>query len=460
MMIKKSTTVASVLTAISLLPLLHVVRSFADPIRYDVAPRASDGSIAPAKASEYRTAKPEKDENGVVSLISEDGRRYYQPFNVATQALADNGVEGTAGLYLNSIVEKNPIPSAPQIAALKWIVKNKTELPGDAITWAYPLPLYYTTFTVQPGWPSAFAQGRIIYALIYASRTTKNPEYLKLAVAAAKAYAIPAESGGLRGEVDGLPFYEEVPVPDGHSPHILNGHLYSVAALYDLAKETGDASIKALAYEGAASAERLVSYFDTGYWTKYDLVPRVTNIIFLVRGRGTFDVKGGTIASPEGKELPLQLGSIQGKDMLFKANLPGPIFINSVLGHPGYKVRLSYSGDLAGIGIAGVRPDVAEYYELPSDRVQPSGGCLTATFSVPIQYLSDSVLSRVYQRWHTRLMKRLEEVTGNEWYGRVAGRWKKYDAVIEADAKMAAANQPVLRKEYQIQMTYSEEGTP
>jgi glycosyltransferase involved in cell wall biosynthesis len=453
MMIKKSTTVAGILAAISLLPLSQVDQAFAGPIRYEVAERASDGSLAPAKASEYRAAKPDKDENGVVSLISEDGRRYYHAFNVATQALADNGVEGTAGLYLDAMVEKNPIPSASQTAALKWIVKNKTDLPGDAVTWTYPLPLYYRLFTVEPGWPSAFSQARIIHALIYGSRTTKDPEYLKLAVAAAKAYATPAESGGLRSAVDGLPFYEEVPVPDGHSPHILNGHLYSVAALYDLAKETGDASIKALADAGAASTEKLVSYYDTGYWTKYDLLPRVTDIVFLARGRGRFEVKQGTIASPEGKELPLRVASVKGEDILLQANLPGPIFIDNVAGHPGYKIRLSYSGDLDAVGIAGDRPDIEEYYQLPSDGVQPSGEYQTATFSVPIQYPSNYVLSRVYQHWHTRLMKRLGELTGNAWYFRVASRWERYDSVIEEDAKEVTTSH-ILRKEYRIPATY------
>jgi hypothetical protein len=453
MIIKKSTTVAIVLAGISLLPLLQDVQALADQIRYEVAERASDGSIAPAKASEYRAAKTEKDENGVVSLVSEDGRRYYHAFNVATQALADNGVEGTAGLYLDTMVEKNPIPSPSQTAALKWLVENKTELPGGAITWTYPLPLYYRIFTVEPGWPSAFSQARIVHALIYASRTTKNPEYLKLAVAAAKAYATPAESGGLRSEVDGLPFYEEVPVPDGHSPHILNGHLYSVAALFDLAKETGDRSIKALADEGAASIEKLVTYFDTGYWTKYDLIPRVTDIVFLARGRGALSVKKGAIISPEGKELPLQIASVQGEDILLQGNLPGPIFIKNILGHPGYKVRLSYSGDLEALGIAGDRPDIEEYYELPSNGIQPSDEYQTATFSVPIQYPSNYVLSRVYQRWHTRLMKRLGELTGNAWYGRVASRWEKYDATIEVDTKVTAAGR-ILREEYRIPATY------
>ena len=453
MIIKKSTIVAIVLAGISLLPLPHVVQAFADQIKYEVAERASDGSIAPAKASQYRAAKTEKDENGVVSLISEDGRRYYHAFNVATQALADNGVEGTAGLYLDTMVEKNPIPSASQTAALNWIVENKTGLPGDAITWLYPLPLYYRIFTVEPGWPSAFSQARIIHALIYASRTIKDPEYLKFAVAAAKAYATPAERGGLRSEVDGLPFYEEVPVPDGHSPHILNGHLYSVAALYDLAKETGDASIKALADEGAASTEKLITYFDTGYWTKYDLIPRVTDMVFLARGKGTFNVKKSTILSPEGKELPLQIASVKGEDILLQGNLPGPIFIKNLLGHPGYKVRLSYSGDLEAVGIAGDRPDIEEYYELPCDGIERSGEYQAATFSVPIQYPSNYVLSRVYQRWHTRLMKRLGELTGNAWYARVVSRWEKYDAEIEADAKVTAANH-VLRKEYRVPATY------
>lgn len=399
---------------------------------FTIPHRLGDGSLAPTKASEYRATKPELDTDGVVSLISEDGKRYYHPFNVATQALADNGVEGTAGLYFEQMATNKPAQSAAQIAALKWLVENKVELPGGAITWAYPLPLYYTTFTVLPGWPSAFSQARVIHALMYAARVTKDRQYLDLAVKAAKAYATTEEDGGLLGKVDGLPFYEEVPVPGGHSPHILNGHLYSVVALHDLAGATGDAGVKALADRGAATAKKLASYYDTGYWTKYDLVPKVAGILILIKGDGApVTVKSGSIVAPGGEEMPLHLVSVDGANSLFKANLPGAMFLNHVAVHPGYQIKLDYSGSLAGVGIAGLRPDIAEFYQL-------SAGKTPSSFRIPVQYLSDSTLSRLYQRWHSRLMKRLGEQTGDVWFGTIADRWWSYDLKAEEDQKQGS----------------------
>jgi hypothetical protein len=413
-------------------------RNAASKSGYEVSQRTPDGGLAPTRASEYLETKPELDAAGVVSLISEDGRRYYHPFNVATQALADNGVEGTAGLYFDLMVANKPALSAPQMAALKWLVENKVELPGGAITWAYPLPLYYTTFTALPGWPSAFSQARVLHALMYAARIMKDRQYLDLAIKAAKAYAVPEADGGLLGQVDGLPFFEEVPVPGGHSPHILNGHLYSVVALHDLAAETGDVSIKALADRGADTAKTLAPYYDTGQWTKYDLVPKVAGILLLIKGDGApVTVNSGSIVAPSGEEMPLQLVSVDGANSIFKANLPGTMFLNSVVGHPGYLVKLDHAGALAGVGVAGLRPDIAEYIQIPA-------GAAPSTFRIPVQYLSDSTLSRVYQRWHSRLMKRIGEQAGDAWFGETAARWWTYDLKAEHDQK-DARTVPILR---------------
>ncbi|KRE08162.1 hypothetical protein ASE61_00660 [Bosea sp. Root670] len=412
---------------------------------FRIVERLPDGSIAPAIASAYEAAQPGTDENGVVSFILENGRRYYHPFNVATQALADKGLEGTAGLYIETIVAQRPTMSPAQLAALKWLVDNKVDLPEGGITWSYPLPLYYTTFTVFPGWSSAFSEARAIHALIYAARVSRDRQYLDLAVRAAKAYGTPIEDGGLVGRVDGLPFYEEVPVPGEHSPHILNGHLYSLVALYDLAKETGDPAIKSIADQGLATIEKLASLYDTGYWTKYDLVPRVTGILFLVKGETEpVTVNSGAVIAPTGEELPLELVSVDKANSLFKANLPGPIFLNDARNQT-YRLRIDFSGRLSGVGLAGLRPDINEYYRLSPDTAPSSSAAGTATYIIPIQYLSDFKLSRIYQRWHSRLMKRLGEQTGSSWFLSVADRWWGYDLATERDQSQAGASGPILR---------------
>ncbi len=118
--------------------------------------RTADGGLQQPQASAYKAATPQVDDAGVVSLVSEDGSRYYHPFNIATQALADNGVEGTAGLYFEAMVSAKPEMSSSQRAAMDWLVENKRVLPNGAVVWSYPLPLYYTTFTIEPGWPSAW----------------------------------------------------------------------------------------------------------------------------------------------------------------------------------------------------------------------------------------------------------------------------------------------------------------
>ncbi|ANY16898.1 hypothetical protein AW878_20755 [Bordetella pseudohinzii] len=416
-----------------------------DP-RYQLVERTKEGQLVQAQASVYKAAKSEPDTNGVVSLVTENGERHYHPFSVATQALADNGVEGTAGLYLQAMIDKHPQPSPAQLAALKWLTDNKVVLPNGAVTWSYPLPLYYSTFTMSAGWASAFSQARIIHALTYAAHTTRNADYLQLALAAAKAYATTVEDGGLQDTVDSLPFYEEVPVPDKHSPHILNGHLYSTVVLYDLARESGDAGIAALAEQGAATARKLAHYYDSGYWTKYDLIPRVSNISFLLRGaQAPVTVKTGTLIAPTGESMPLTLAAVSGNDSYFNANLPGPIFFNTLVGHSGYTIRLTYTGELDGIGVAGMRPDVSEYYRLPTRIGRRENTATTLEAAIPIQYLSDSTLSRTYQRWHARLMTRLGEFTGQRWFHQTASRWMEYDARLDADQKAGKAPAPFLR---------------
>lgn len=430
----------------------HEHKNSSPSARFEVRQRSAAGVLPPPKASVYRQSKSEQDENGIVSLVFDDGKRFYHPFNVATQALADNGVEGTAGLALETIVENKPKPNAGQLLALEWLIKNAKTLKNGGMTWVYPLPLYYPTFTVSAGWPSSFSQARIIHAFMYASITTQNPAYMEYAKKAALAYDLSLEDGGLLGKVDGYDFYEEVPLTNEYSPHILNGHLYSVVVLHELYNSTRDQSVLKLVRAGLESARILAPYFDTGYWTKYDLVPRVNDIVFIFRGTGLEQMKA-SLADHLGNEFPLVLSAVSNDIFTFKANLPGAIAYKYVIGHPGYTLKISDGDRVADVAIAGLRPEVNEFYSLSLRDIDNSNLTKNRTFHVPIQYVSAGVLSRVYQRWHARLMTRLGALTGASEFDELGRRWFEYDAALERDIQATASALTVRSVHYPIPST-------
>ena len=143
--------------------------------------------------------------------------------------------------------------------------------------WVYTYPWGDLT----PPWISAMAQGEGISVLVRAWVLSGDERYLAKARQALQPLLLPLEQGGVRSALeDGSPFLEEYPTrpPD----HVLNGFLYALIGLVDLQQVRADwvapVDLEAL----LDTLERHLDWWDTGFWSVYDLGYRRTGVPNLV----------------------------------------------------------------------------------------------------------------------------------------------------------------------------------
>jgi glycosyltransferase involved in cell wall biosynthesis len=153
----------------------------------------------------------------------------------------------------------------------RWLVGNEKRVKTDTAVW--PIPYAWPDWHAPGPWLSGLTQGIAISVLVRAHRLTNEPVFLEVASRAARVFEHDILDGGvcspLRG---GAVFFEEVAVyPAGH---ILNGHLYGMLGLYDYLALSGDPRAEILIQPGIDGLKMLFDAFDTGYWSRYDLLHR------------------------------------------------------------------------------------------------------------------------------------------------------------------------------------------
>jgi heparosan-N-sulfate-glucuronate 5-epimerase len=125
---------------------------------------------------------------------------------------------------------------------------------------------------IQPGWYGAMCQGQAISVLCRAFHATKDARYLEAAEAAISPFLLSSsKSGGLRAVfMNQYDWYEEYPT--NPSTFILNGFIYSLIGLYDLAHTNPSTSKAKMLYDkGIRSLEVMLPLYDAGSSTFYDL---------------------------------------------------------------------------------------------------------------------------------------------------------------------------------------------
>jgi heparosan-N-sulfate-glucuronate 5-epimerase len=185
----------------------------------------------------------------------EPRRMHYYPIAIGQYALAifhtwlDGGQEGDRRRFL-SLAE--------------WFVANQAE---DGCWYAQS---EIKVYRLRPPWPSAMAQGRGLSVLLRAWQESGEGRYLDGARRALAAFSRPLAAGGVASTFDGRVTYEEYPVQP--PPHVLNGMIFALFGLWDMARaDPGDGQAAALFEQGAATVAALLPRYDTGWWSLYDL---------------------------------------------------------------------------------------------------------------------------------------------------------------------------------------------
>jgi hypothetical protein len=148
-----------------------------------------------------------------------------------------------------------------------WVVSESDRDGRLAFEFAFP-----HTYRLQPPWHSAMAQGEAASLLIRAAGSLDQPELARAAERGVLPLLSPASP--LVTETDDGPVLQEYPTRP--PAHVLNGWIFALWGLYDIAAAGGELSAdaaNAFSTGVEALAARLPLY-DTGWgWSRYDLFP-------------------------------------------------------------------------------------------------------------------------------------------------------------------------------------------
>ena len=233
-------------------------------------------TLAPATADDSRIQPYALDMAPLLDLphgqLDDDGIPYnkalphvpatYHPTTIAQYALARWNAYAKTG---------DEAHLASFLAQARWLAEHALPLADGAVGW--PMPFENATFYAAKPWLSALTQGVAISVLARAYQVTGESEYRRLAERAVRTFEHDILDGGVASVAgpDGL-FFEEVAAYP--AAHILNGYGIALFGLYDYVAATGDMNIAGLIERSLEAFHAILDAFDTGYWTRYDLLTR------------------------------------------------------------------------------------------------------------------------------------------------------------------------------------------
>jgi heparosan-N-sulfate-glucuronate 5-epimerase len=153
---------------------------------------------------------------------------------------------------------------------VRWLESNAEPVGDVAVVW--PARFDFPVYGLKAPWISSMAQSQVASVLLRAWQLEKKDELRNIARKAMACFSVPAgEPGGVRFvDDDGDVWFEEyVTSPPAH---VLNGFIFSLFGLLDLSRATSDEAALRLWQQGIATLEQKLELYDTGYWSRYDLL--------------------------------------------------------------------------------------------------------------------------------------------------------------------------------------------
>jgi len=148
-----------------------------------------------------------------------------------------------------------------------WLLEHRSEEP-EGVVWRIEVPV--PKYGKRPGWISAMGQGQAISVLLRAEQLTGREIYGEVARKAFSALNRPVSEGGTQSEIDGRPVLEEYPVEERPCA-VLNGWIFALFGVHELAVATGDRAARDLFERSAAGLVELLPRYDAGWWSLYSL---------------------------------------------------------------------------------------------------------------------------------------------------------------------------------------------
>jgi len=152
----------------------------------------------------------------------------------------------------------------------RWLELHAEPVGEVAVVW--PARFDFPVYGLKAPWISSLAQSQVASVLLRAYQLENRKELREMAGKAMATFYIPvSEPGGVRYvDVDRDVWFEEY-VADPPA-HVLNGFIFSLFGLDEFARVTSDKMARQAWDEGIHTLERKLRLYDTGYWSRYDLL--------------------------------------------------------------------------------------------------------------------------------------------------------------------------------------------
>jgi hypothetical protein len=148
------------------------------------------------------------------------------------------------------------------------LIEARAVADGAELRWPYDMRV--PKYKLNPPWHSALAQGQIGSVLVRAHIRTSDDRYADMARRAVLPLIADA-SGGLVTITSYGPILEEA--PSAAPSHILNGWIYALWGLWDVAVSLGDGAAAERFERSTRCLSDMIDDYDVGWWTLYSLYP-------------------------------------------------------------------------------------------------------------------------------------------------------------------------------------------
>lgn len=163
---------------------------------------------------------------------------------------------------------RDPAGCRAFLAQAEWLLAHAVRRDDGAVVWPYTLDWQEGACRLRAPWICAMAQGLAMSVLVRAHRLTGGADLLALARAATRVFDRDVEDGGVRTREQGHALYEEYPARP--LPRVLDGFLFSLLGLHDVAVALDDPAVRALLADGLGGlAHRLPAWDYRGKWSWY-----------------------------------------------------------------------------------------------------------------------------------------------------------------------------------------------
>ncbi|HEY3067331.1 MAG TPA: D-glucuronyl C5-epimerase family protein [Methylomirabilota bacterium] len=154
------------------------------------------------------------------------------------------------------------------LSQVEWLEKSAVEGRSGAAVWPSTIEWQEGRHRLRAPWASAFNQGLALSALVRGYRMTGRSALLDLCCHGADVFRYDVEDGGLRSRCHDSTLYTEYP---GYAPPgVLDGILWSLLGLYDVAVESERDDIMRLFREGVDGVRACLPEWDyRSKWSWY-----------------------------------------------------------------------------------------------------------------------------------------------------------------------------------------------